>query len=212
MDFSYMNLIHIFAIRVELMVESAIYILEWEYKMDWGNIIRDLAWPVTAIIFLFTVKKEILPLVQSILPRLKKVKYKDAELEFLSREANESLAKFAHGGYTGTVNIRAIFETVKLNEWATLVLSRMLMRKGLLEIVGKDHCLGSSPSLEKLISQCESGKKIPIELINDLKKLRSITFYAEWWGGDAPNKIEWKWALDNCEGIIQNLFDHQAVA
>ena len=130
----------------------------------------------------------------------------------MSKEANESLAKAAHGGYVGTLNIDAIFETVKLNEWATLIMSRMLMRKGLVEVVGPNHSFGASPSLDKLIKHCEESSLVPNDLLADLERLREVTFFAEWWNGRAPTKGEWKWALANCKSIIERLFDLQAVA
>lgn len=179
---------------------------------DWNALIRDIAWPVTAIFIVFLLRRRLPALIEGVLDRIKRVKYKDTELEFLSKEANDSLARAAHGGYIGTLNIDAIFETVKLNEWATLIISRMLMRKGLIEIVGSNHSFGASPSLEKIIKHCEGNGLVPENLRSDLEKLREITFFAEWWSGRAPTKSEWKWALANCKSIIERLFDLQAVA
>lgn len=183
-----------------------------DQPFDWNALIRDIAWPVTVLFLVFILRHRLPALIEKILDRIKKVKHKDTELEFLSKEANESLAKAAHGGYVGTLNIDAIFETVKLNEWATLIMSRMLMRKGLVEVVGPNHSFGVSPSLDKLIKHCEGSSLVPDDLLADLERLREVTFFAEWWNGRAPTKGEWKWALANCKSIIERLFDLQAVA
>lgn len=178
-----------------------------EVKFNWNTLIHDLIWPLTIFCLVFALRPQLL----SLLDRLVKAKYKDAELEFVSKEANESLNKVAHGGYLGTLNINAIYESIKLNEWATLVVSRMLMRKGLIEVVG-NHDFGASPSLEKLIERCKAQQLLPSELIEDLERLREVTFFAEWWNGRVPIKSEWKWALLNCKRIVEALFDHQPMA
>lgn len=179
---------------------------------DWNALIRDIAWPITVLFVVFLLRRRLPALIEKIVDRIKKVKHKDTELEFLSKEANESLAKVAHGGYLGTLNIDAIFETVKLNDWATLIISRMLMRKGLVEVVGQDHSFGASPSLDKLIKHCTEHSLVPADLLSDLERLREVTFFAEWWNGRAPTKGEWKWALANSKSTIERLFDLQAVA
>jgi hypothetical protein len=175
-----------------------------ETALQWNTVVHDLAWPVTVLCIAFGLR------IDNVVGRLSRIKYGDAELEFLSKEANDSLAKAAHGGYAGNINIRAIFESVRLNEWATLAISRMLMRKGVIAIVGS-HDVGQTPSLERLLLLCKERKLIPVVLADDLERLREVTFFVEWWGGRVPSKAEWKWALQNCERVVEALFDQQSV-
>jgi hypothetical protein len=86
----------------------------------------------------------------------------------------------------------------------------MLMRKGLSDLI-PNHDLGESPSLAKLILKAESALLISTELCDDLEKLRNVSYYAEWWDGDAPTHGEWKWAIENGEKIITSLFDVQKI-
>lgn len=179
---------------------------------DWNALIRDIAWPVTLLLVVFVLRQRLPVLIERVIDRIKRFKHKDTELEFLSKEANESLTRAAHGSQGATINVAAIFETVKLNEWATLIMARMLMRKGLLEIIGANQSFGESPSLQKLIKHCELNKLISEELLVDLERLREVTYFAEWWTGRVPSRGEWKWALERCKSIIDQLFDLQPVA
>lgn len=178
---------------------------------SWNALIHDVAWPLTILFAVFVFRVRLPALIERVLDRIKRIKHKDTELEFLSKEANESLAKAAHGGNIREINIEAIFETVKLNEWATLIMSRMLMRKGLVEIVGQSHSFGDSPSLEKLIKYCKEQNLFPDGLLADLERLREVTFFAEWGSGRIPTKGEWKWALANSKSVIEHLFDFQPI-
>lgn len=180
-------------------------------SFDWNALIHDVVWPFTLLAVAFVFRRRIPLLLHRFLTRLKKIKHKDTELEFLSREANESLAKAARGD-DHNLNIDAIFETVKLNQWATLIMARMLMRKGLVELVGPNHGFGASPSLEKLLAHDRTKTLLPESLIDELERLREITYFAEWWGGRVPSKADWKWAVANCKRIIQSLFDLQPIA
>ena len=114
-------------------------------------------------------------------------------------------------GFVGSINIEAIFKTVKLNEWATLIISRMLVRKGLTTIAGTNQSLGLAPSLQDLLAICREKGVLPADLDRDLERLRNVTYFAEWWQGRVPTRDEWKWALDNCRRVVQALFDLQPV-
>ena len=87
----------------------------------------------------------------------------------------------------------------------------MLMRKGLIEIV-KNQSFGDAPSLEKLIKYCKDYSLVPKDQLDDLERLREVTYFAEWWKGRVPTRGEWKWAVANCKSIIMQLFDLQDVA
>ena len=52
------------------------------------------------------------------------------------------------------------------------------MRKGLV-MLHPEHTLGPSPSLSKLIVQCQQAGKITQDEAEKLEKLRDVTFYAE---------------------------------
>jgi hypothetical protein len=176
--------------------------------VQWNAVIHDLAWPITVLCLAFVFRRQL----DEIVARVKRLKHKDTELEFLSKEANESLAKVAHEGFVGAINIEAIYETVKLNEWATLAISRMLMRKGLMALVGTNHVFGLSPSLTELITHCVESRLLSADLAKDLERLREVTYYAEWWKGRVPPRDEWKWAVHNCRRTVQALFDRQPIA
>ena len=135
---------------------------------------------------------------------------KGIELEKMKKEVDKTIKHAVKGHSIDTHSLETLFKSVEANEWITLVLSRMLLRKGLVALY-PDHEFGPSPSLKKLISKCLELKKISQSEQVDLDKLRHITFYAEWWGGDAPTHGDWKWAIDNCQPIIQQLFDKQVM-
>ncbi len=133
------------------------------------------------------------------------------ELERLKKDVDHTIKKAAHGNSIDPKAINDLFKTVELNEWITLVLARMLLRKGLISLVS-NHNLGDTPSLIKLISLAFDGNFLSEEEKQDIDKLRNITFYAEWWNGDVPTHTEWNWALDNCKSIVKNIFEKQPIA
>lgn len=133
------------------------------------------------------------------------------ELERLKKDVDKTIKKAAHGNTVDPKAIDDLFKTVELNEWITLVLSRMLLRKGLVCLV-PDHNLGFSPSLSRLIDLAFGNGFLSEDEKSDIEKLRNITFYAEWWDGDVPSHIEWNWALNNCKGVVKNLFEKQPIA
>ena len=132
------------------------------------------------------------------------------EIEKIRANVNEVFDKAAHGQAIKPTSINVLFRSVDSNDWLKLVLARMLIRKGLIDLI-PNHGLGESPSLAKLISQAKRDTVIPAELCDDLEKLRNVTYYAEWWDGDAPTHGEWKWAIENSEKIITELFDMQKI-
>ncbi len=85
-----------------------------------------------------------------------------------------------HGKYLSNKELDSIFESVAANEWATLVLARMLMRKGLVAISPSNHGLGYSPSLQKLIELNKNNGRLTQADAVDLERLREITIFAEW--------------------------------
>ncbi len=136
---------------------------------------------------------------------------KGLELEKLKSDVNKTIKHVAHGDSVDHKSINNLYKSVESNDWLKLVLSRMLMRKGLVALV-PDHGLGVSPSLNKLIPMCESQGKITESEVAELERLRNITFYAEWWDGDVPTHEDWKWALETGQAVVQKLFDKQPIA
>jgi hypothetical protein len=109
------------------------------------------------------------------------IKFGKEGLEFeKSKKVNEYISKAMHGKYLSKQVLDSIFESVAANEWAKLVLARMLMRKGLVAISPSDHGLGDSPSLLKLIELNIKNGCLMQEDASDLERLREITFFAEW--------------------------------
>lgn len=133
------------------------------------------------------------------------------ELERLKKDVDQTIKKAAHGSSVDPKAINDLFKTVELNEWITLVLARMLLRKGLVCLV-PEHNLGYSPSLTRLIALACEGDFLSEDEKQDIEKLRNITFYAEWWDGNVPTHTEWNWALENCKVIVKNLFEKQPIA
>ena len=170
---------------------------------DWNALIHDLAWPATVLFIALFFKSAI----KSLIGRVFKFKYKDAELEFIAKEANNSLYRLAHGRDFGDAHIDAIFESVKFNDWATLVMARMLMRKGLLIVLGSNAPQSDSPKLEEMIQICLNQNHLPLALLQKLERLREVTYYAEWWSGRRPTISEWKWAVQHCREIVKELYD-----
>ena len=136
---------------------------------------------------------------------------KGLEVEKIKRDVDKTIKHAAHGDSIDKQALDTLFKSVELNDWATLVLARMLMRKGLVALEPQ-HGLGVSPSLSKLIVQCEQKNLISPEEKEELEKLRNVTFYAEWWDGDVPTQGDWKWALENCRDLIEQLFNKQPIA
>ncbi|MBL0709894.1 MAG: hypothetical protein JJV99_02590 [Colwellia sp.] len=136
---------------------------------------------------------------------------KGLELEKLKQNVNKTIKHAVHGDSIDHKSLEALFKSVETNDWLKLVLARMLMRKGLV-VLKPDHGLGVSPSLSSLIKMCHSERIITEEEKANLEKLRNITFYAEWWDGDAPTHGDWKWAIVESPKIIQQLFDKQKIA
>jgi hypothetical protein len=136
---------------------------------------------------------------------------KGVEVEKLKSDVNNAITRVTHGKSLDQKSIETLFKSVEMNDWLTLVLSRMLMRKGLV-LLNPDHELGVSPSLAKLINKSSDRELISAEEKEELEKLRDVTFYAEWWGGNSPTQGDWKWALTNCKSIIERLFDKQKIA
>jgi hypothetical protein len=136
---------------------------------------------------------------------------KGLELEKLKKDVDNTIKHAVQGESIDHKSLETLFKSVEANDWLKLVLARMLMRKGLVDLVPV-HNLGPSPSLNKLIPMCLESGKISTQERESLEKLRNITFYAEWWAGDTPTHEEWKWAIENSPNIIQNLFDKQPIA
>ncbi|MEP0357365.1 hypothetical protein [Paraglaciecola sp.] len=135
---------------------------------------------------------------------------KGLELEKLKQNVNKTIKHAVHGESIDHKSLETLFKSVETNDWLKLVLARMLMRKGLI-VLKPDHGLGVSPSLSKLIIMCHEENKITDSEKTDLEKLRNITFYAEWWDGDAPTLGDWKWAIEKSPEIIEQLFDKQII-
>jgi hypothetical protein len=133
------------------------------------------------------------------------------ELERLKEEINKSIVEISHGRSVDSKSIDKLFKSTELNDWLTLVLARMLMRKALV-FLNRNHELGPSPSLKKLIQSSLENGKLTQEECDNLERLRNITFYAEWWGGDAPTFADWDWALKNSKNIVQKLFGKLSIA
>jgi hypothetical protein len=185
-----------------------------ENVFNYNQLIHDVIWP-SLVIFLFLLTyRKLLEIIENTLSRIKKLKHSDTELEFLSKEANDSLARLAHDGYSGVLNIDAVFETVKFNEWATVIMGRMLLRKMLVELIKNtlhNQSLPPSPSLKDLIRIAKENNLLPSELIGNIEKLRQISYFAEWWGGDSPTHGDWKWAVRNAKPIIEAIYDHHSL-
>ena len=134
------------------------------------------------------------------------------ELERIKKDVNQAIKLAAHGEKIDPEALELIFKSVEANEWATLILSRMLLRKGLMLLAPKDHGLGNSPSLSKLIKLCADTEAISTVEAELYEKLRDITFYAEWWSGRPPSYEDWNWALENSKPILGSLFRKQSMA
>ncbi|BDF95858.1 MULTISPECIES: hypothetical protein [unclassified Pseudoalteromonas] len=162
-----------------------------------------------SFLFLFFVLSPFLPYVWKDLSNIKFDK-NGLSLEKLKGEVDKTIKQATHRKAIEPKALDGLFKTVDLNEWMTLVLARMLMRQGLVCLV-PEHGFGPSPSLSELIPLCQEKGLISEEEQLDLEKLRNVTFYAEWWDGDAPTHGEWQWALDNCKSIVRNLFNRQPI-
>jgi hypothetical protein len=136
---------------------------------------------------------------------------KGLELEKLKKNVDKTIKHAVHGDSIDHKSLETLFKSVEANDWLKLVLARMLMRKGLVAL-SPDHNFGPSPSLAKLIPMCFEAGKISAQEKENIEKLRNITFYAEWWAGDAPTHEEWKWAIEKSPEIIHTLFDKQPIA
>ncbi len=142
---------------------------------------------------------------------LLKFGHKGFEIERIKEDVNRAITKVTHGHTIDSKSIETLFKSVELNDWLTLVLARMLMRKGLV-LLHPDHGLGPSPSLDKLIKLAAEHDTISEQELEELERLRDVTFYAEWWGGRAPIRSDWKWALQNAKSVIERLFDKQKLS
>ncbi len=131
--------------------------------------------------------------------------------EFEKATVTASISKAMHGNYLNKKELQSIFDSVAANEWATLVLARMLMRKGLSAIALKKHHLGDSPSLRDLISLVQSNNRLTETEAADLERLRDVTYFAEWLSGNPPVYTDWYWALENSQRIIENIMNKQSV-
>jgi hypothetical protein len=163
------------------------------------NVNALLTWQFLALIFS--------PFIFLILQDMAKFKVSTDGFEF--ERINKSVSKAMRGKTLNSEELESIFDSVKNNEWATLILSRMLMRKILLSIAPSDKNYGTAPSLEELIKDCKNCKRISDVDSTDLDKLRDITFFAEWWTVGEPTHSDWNWALENCVKIVKSLFDTQ---
>ena len=110
------------------------------------------------------------------------------ELQRLKVDVDKTIKRAVHGKGIPPSALEDLFKTTELNEWLTLVLARMLMRQGLVCLV-PNHNLGVSPSLKGLLEIAKTKNLISDTEVGELEKLRDVTFYAEWWGGDAPTQI-----------------------
>lgn len=160
--------------------------------------------------FIFFVMSPFLPSIWKDLSNLKLDK-NGVSIEKLKNDVDKTIKKATHRKGIEPQSLDNLFKTVELNEWMTLVLARMLMRQGLVSLV-PNHTFGPSPSLVKLISLCHEKGLISDAESEDLEKLRNVTFYAEWWDGDAPTHGEWEWALENCKPILRDLFRKQSLS
>lgn len=160
-------------------------------------------------VFLVLILSSFIPLIWQEASKIKLGK-DGLEFERLKKDVDRSIKRAIQRKVIEPQAIDDLFKTVELNEWITLVLTRMLMRQGLVYLV-PDHGLGPSPSLTKLISLCYEKNLISLQEKDDLNRLRSITFYAEWWGGDPPTHGDWAWALNNCKGIVRAIFEKQSI-
>lgn len=133
------------------------------------------------------------------------------ELQRLKSEVDKTIKRAVHGKSIPPSALNDLFKTTELNEWLTLVLTRMLMRQGLVCLL-PNHGLGVSPSLKTLIANSLQKGLITQSEHDDLEKLRDITFYAEWWDGTAPTHEQWEWALNNGQQIVRGLFAKQPIA
>ncbi len=132
------------------------------------------------------------------------------EVEKIKKEVDKTIKQAAYGESIDQQALDTLFKSVELNDWATLVLARMLMRKGLVMLV-PNHNLGINPSLSALINLCDEQGKISAEERTNLDKIRHVTFYAEWWAGEVPTQGDWNWTLKNYRNVIGELFEKQPI-
>lgn len=155
----------------------------------------------------------LVPFIPSIWKEVENIKLsKDGlELQRLRHDVDRTIKRAVHGKGIPPSALDDLFKTTELNEWLTLVLARMLMRQGLVCLV-PNHNLGDSPSLTGLLEKAKNRNLITDIEFDELERLRNITFYAEWWEGDAPTHEQWEWALLNCKRIVRCLVAKQPIA
>lgn len=157
-----------------------------------------LAWPVALLLCFFMLRKQLIALIG----KLANLKYGEFAIEFQAEKSNKVMRRISAKKVVTPKDIDAVFEAVKHNEWATLVIARMLMRRGLMAMV--DTPANEDPSLLKMLPRAEG--KLGNDLKDKLERLRAVTYYAEWWRGDTPTGEQWQWAVENAKSLIEQLF------
>jgi hypothetical protein len=171
---------------------------------SFANDISPLTWHLVLLLFspfIFFVWKD----ASSI-----KLTTKGFELEKLKAGVEKTIKKAITTHKIDSNSLNELFISVESNEWIKLVLARMLMRKGLSALVTSSD-MGDTPSIQKLIEQCRDEKKLSTQDIEEIEKLRNVTFYAEWWSGNPPTVEDWSWALNNCQSIIEKIYNKQLI-
>ncbi|ARU54614.1 hypothetical protein OLMES_0511 [Oleiphilus messinensis] len=142
-----------------------------------------------------------------------KLTTKGIEIEKLRTKIDATIKKTIAESKIDSKSIDELFESVEINDWLTLVLARMLLRKGLLYLIPLDHEIRKldTPSISQLIAVCDEHQLISKADLEGIEKLRDITFYAEWWSGTVPSQGDWRWAIENCRVIVMMIFDKHKI-
>lgn len=156
------------------------------------------AWPVAVLTGIYLARDNLVKLVSNVA----KLKYGDFSIDFQAQRANEAMVKVSEDRPVTPEDIEAIFDAVRSNEWATLIMARMLMRRGLAAIVGPD--VGDDPSLMKMLPKANGILGDRLE--RDLDRLRVVSYYAEWWKKAPPSIRDWHWAVENARRLTVELF------
>lgn len=143
---------------------------------------------------------------------VQRIKFGKDGFEFEKATVTASISKAMHGNYLNKKELQSIFDSVAANEWATLVLARMLMRKGLIAIAPNEHNLGDSAPLGKLILLVQEHGQLTETEAADLERLRNTTYFTEWLSGIPPTYADWYWALENSQKLIESLMNKQLVS
>ncbi|QWT22100.1 hypothetical protein KPL74_08845 [Bacillus sp. NP157] len=174
---------------------------------SWNELIHDLSWPIAAIAIISLLH----PAIKGLLGRVSDVGFGDLKASFAADKANEGFSRVVRTGFMGANDLDAVFDTIKSNEWATVVLARMLLRKGLLALGGADGSTSASTGLEQMIAKVAVDRNLPPLLVAELNRMRNATHYAEWWQGTPPKQGEWTWAVANARRVVGDLFNEQSM-